>query len=242
MNEISAMPLAFGAGVVSFLSPCVLPLIPGYISLITGMALRDLTDSPDRAGMVKKAVSHSACFVMGFSAVFTALGGFASGLGSPLAPHLPLLKKISGILIILFGLRTMNIIPLAWIYFERSVPFSRVRPGPRGAFLMGAAFAFGWTPCVGPVLATMLTLAASETSAAGGMGLLFVYSMGIGIPFLLVAMGVGSFLHVFWKYQRLVRWGEITTGGLLVGVGVLMFTDRFTVLARLFSFLDRFVL
>lgn len=234
--------VAFFAGVVSFLSPCVLPLIPGYMSLITGLSLKELTDQESRGVAVKKALVNSSFFVAGFSAVFTVLGAFASGLGSPLADHLPVLKKIAGAVIILFGLHTMGVLPIRWLYYQKRISLSGFQPGLAGAFLMGAAFAFGWTPCVGPVLAAMLALATSEGSAAGGMALLFTYSLGIGAPFLLTAMGVGAFLKLFQTYKRFVRWGEIAMGILLIGVGILMFTDRFTALAGLFPFFNRFAL
>ncbi len=236
------LPIAFAAGVVSFLSPCVLPLIPGYVSLISGLSLRDLTESPDRAAVVKKALLNSAGFVLGFSAVFTALGAFAAGLGSPLAAHMPWLKKAAGVLVALFGLHTLGVLPLKWLYYQKRASFAGFRPGPGSALLMGAAFAFGWTPCVGPILAAMLALAATQGTAAGGMGLLFVYSLGIGVPFLLTAAGVGAFLKFFRKYKRFVRWGEILAGLLLILVGVLLFFDRFTSLTGFFSVFNRFAL
>jgi cytochrome c-type biogenesis protein len=235
------IPIAFAAGVVSFLSPCVLPLIPGYISMISGMSLQELTEAGDRRAVVRKAVLHSALFVTGFSLVFTALGAFASGLGSPLAAHVPWLKKVAGVIIVLFGLHTMQVLPIKWLYYQRRASFAGITPGPLGAFLMGAAFAFGWTPCVGPILAAMLALSV-EGGVLRGMVLLLTYSLGIGVPFLLTAMGVGAFLRVLQKYKRLIRWGEFAAGALLIGVGVLMFTDRFTTLAGFFSFLNWFTL
>jgi cytochrome c-type biogenesis protein len=241
MSQALNVPIAFAAGVASFLSPCVLPLIPGYISMISGMSLRELTAEADRPAVVRKAVFHSALFVGGFSLVFTLLGAFASGLGSPLAANLPWLKKAAGVVIILFGLHTMEVLPITWLYYQKRASFAGFKPGPLGAFLMGAAFAFGWTPCVGPILAAMLALAV-EGGVGRGMFLLFAYSLGIGIPFLLTAMGVGAFLKMFQKYKRFIRWGEIAAGALLVGVGILMFTDRFTVLAEFFSFFNRFAL
>jgi cytochrome c-type biogenesis protein len=232
--------IAFAAGVASFLSPCVLPLIPGYVSLISGLSFRELTGEGDRAAVVRKSLIHSACFVLGFSTVFTALGAFASGLGSPLAAHLPWLKKAAGALIVVFGLHTMGVLPVKWLYYQKRVALDRFRPGRLGAFLVGAAFAFGWTPCVGPILAGVLALATSEGSVPRGMLLLFVYSLGIGLPFLLTALGVGAFLRFFQTYKRFIRWGEVAAGALLVVVGVLLFTDRFASLARLLTFFNRF--
>lgn len=227
--------IAFSAGAVSFLSPCVLPLVPGYISLISGLSFDELTAAQDRARVLRKSLSHAALFVAGFAAVFTALGAFASGLGSPLAAHLPRLKKVAGAVVVLFGLHTMGLTPVKWLYYQKSVPLSRFRPGPAGTFLMGAAFAFGWTPCVGPVLAGMLALAASEESSARGMALLFTYSLGLGLPLMATALGVGTFLRLLRNYRRFIRWGEVAAGLLLVGVGLLLLLDRFTVLANLLA-------
>jgi len=241
MNGAPNIAIAFAAGVVSFLSPCVLPLIPGYISMVSGLSLQELTAEQSRAAVVRKALRHSALFVAGFSLVFTVLGAFASGLGSPLAEHLPVLKKIAGAIVVLFGLHIMGVLPIKWLYYQKRASLSGFRPGPVGAFFMGAAFAFGWTPCVGPILAAMLALAA-EGGVVHGMTLLFAYSLGIGVPFLLTAMGVGAFLKIFQKYKRFIRWGEIAAGALLILVGVLMFTDRFTALAGFFSFFNRFAL
>ncbi|MBI4395785.1 MAG: cytochrome c biogenesis protein CcdA [Elusimicrobia bacterium] len=241
MEQIN-FAVAFVAGLVSFLSPCVLPLVPGYISLISGVSFQELSGPTDRHLVLRKAVVSALMFVVGFSIVFTLLGAFASGLGSPLAGHMPLLKRAAGLLIVLFGLHVMGVLPIKWLYYQKSASLSRFKPGTMGALLMGMAFAFGWTPCVGPILASLLTLSVTEGSLTKGMSLLFIYSMGIGIPFILTAFGVGRFLKFFEKYRRFIRWGEVAAGLLLMGVGILIFIDRFSELTRFFPFLNRFVL
>lgn len=243
MNGPLNVFVAFAAGVVSFLSPCVLPLIPGYIAMISGLSLHELTGTVDRAAIVKKALAHSALFVLGFSAVFTVLGAFATGIGSPLGAFMPFLKKVAGTIIVVSGLHIIGILPIKWLYYQKSAFPSE--PGPRragGAFALGATFAFGWTPCVGPVLAAMLALAAEQHGISRGMLLLFVYSLGIGVPFLFTAAGVGSFLWLFQRYKKFIRWSEVAAGGLLILVGILMFLDRFTALSEFFSIFNRFVL
>ena len=183
--------LAFGAGALSFLSPCVLPLIPGYISMMSGLSLQEIEANGQsgrrRAGLV------SACFVLGFSAVFTSLGALASGVTAPLTPHLPMLQKTSGVLIAAFGLHLTGALPIRLLYKQMSMPLSRFGSGPAASFAMGVAFAFGWVPCVGPVLAGILALAAGE-SVARGSALLFTYALGLGLPFIAAGLATSAFL------------------------------------------------
>lgn len=227
MNEVNFLT-AFAAGVISFLSPCVLPLIPGYISFISGISVEDLQRGADRKQVMKKAGIGSLCFVLGFSIVFTLLGASATAIGKFLIQYASIITKAAGILIILFGLHTVGILPIKWLYYEKRADASKLPPGLLGAFLMGIAFAFGWTPCIGPILTGILALAATQETVIQGMLLLFVYSLGLGIPLILTGLSVNVFLQFFNRYKRFIRWGEIFAGVLLIFVGALIFSNRFT--------------
>ena len=230
MNEITWFA-AFAAGVVSFLSPCVLPLVPGYVSFMSGVSLEEL--SSGTSGLQRKAGGASLAFVLGFAAVFTLLGASASAVGRLLDAYRVAFNTVAGVVVILFGLHSMGALPLRWLYREKRFQASGVAPGIVGAFVMGLAFAFGWTPCIGPILAGILALAAREGSVARGMGLLFVYSMGLGIPFILTGFGTAAFLRFFGRYKAYIRWGELAAGALLVAVGVLILSNRLTMLVQL---------
>ncbi len=224
---------AFLAGVASFLSPCVLPLIPGYISLISGISLDELSAGDTAPQAARKTALAALCFILGFTVVFTALGASASLIGELLGRHMGLLCKLAGALIILFGLHMSGLLPIRWLYYTKRADASRVAPGPIGAFLMGLAFAFGWTPCIGPILASILALAATQETIAQGIGLLFIYSMGLGIPFLVAALALNAFLRFFARFKRFLHWGEIAAGFLLVIFGVLVMTNHLFWLMRL---------
>lgn len=223
---------SFAAGIVSFLSPCVLPLVPGYISFISGISLEELSRGLERKEAIQKAGMGSILFVLGFSFIFTLMGASASALGQFLAEYIWVISKIAGILIIFFGLHTMGILPINWLFYEKRFNTQKVSPGLAGSFVMGLAFAFGWTPCIGPILAGILALAATQESVRQGTFLLFVYSMGVGIPFILTGFGTHLFLQFFSRYKRFIRWGEIFAGILLVFVGGLIFTNKLTMLIQ----------
>jgi cytochrome c-type biogenesis protein len=223
---------AFIAGLASFLSPCVLPLVPGYISFISGLSLEELTHSAGHRDPWRPRLS-SVFFVLGFTAVFTALGASASAVGRLMADWMPVLSKLAGALIVVFGLHTAGIVPIRLLYYEKRLLAGGAPPGYAGAFLMGLAFACGWTPCIGPILAAILTLAATQKTVAQGVLLLFVYSTGLGIPFILTGFGVNAFLQFFARYKRYIRWGEFGAGLLLVAVGVLVFTNRLSLIISL---------
>lgn len=221
------------AGLASFLSPCVLPLVPGYISFISGLSLEELSSGVDRKAVMRDAGLGSFFFVLGFSAVFTALGASASAAGRFLSAHLPLLSKLAGALIILFGLHISGLMPIRWLYYEKRFSTKNLRPTYFGAFLMGLAFACGWTPCIGPILGAILALAATQQTVSQGVFLLAIYSLGLGIPFILTGFGVNAFLQFFSRYKRYIRWGELGAGILLLAVGLLVFSNRLTLLIRL---------
>lgn len=224
--------LAFIAGILSFLSPCVLPLVPGYISFLSGLSLEELRQGTKRREILKKTALTSLLFVLGFSVVFVSLGATASFIGRFLSAYQKIFTKIAGIFIIVLGLHLMGILKIGWLDYEKRLNIKRFSPGLLGAFLIGLAFAFGWTPCIGPILAGILTLAASQKTVVKGMFLLGVYSLGLGIPFVITGFGVGTFMHVFQRYRRFIKWGQIFAGVLLIVIGVLIFFNNVTLLLR----------
>jgi cytochrome c-type biogenesis protein len=244
MAENVTILAAFVAGVLSFISPCVLPLIPGYLSFISGATLDEMQGTA-RPGMGvgvaappaarRRVVVTSLFFILGFSLVFVALGATASALGQYLMERLRLLGKIAGIVLIVFGLHTMGVLRIGWLYSERRVQVDRKPAGPLGALLVGIAFAFGWTPCIGPILAGILAIAGAQETIGQGVQLLAVYSAGLGIPFLMTALAIDRFFVAFAKIRRHYRAIEFVSGGLLVAIGLLIFTDRFTVIARVLT-------
>ncbi|HAZ07451.1 MAG TPA: cytochrome C biogenesis protein [Elusimicrobia bacterium] len=224
---------AFLAGIVSFLSPCVLPLAPGYISFMSGLSLKELGHGAKPGETFRHAGWESLFFVLGFSTVFTALGASASAAGSLLAANMPVVTKIAGALIVLFGLHMTGIIQIPILYYHKRADAGAFKAGYLGSFLMGLAFACGWTPCIGPILSGILALAATRETVLQGMRLLFVYSMGLGIPFIITGFAVGGFLRFFARYKKYIRAGEVFAGALLVAVGILIFTDRLTTFIRI---------
>jgi cytochrome c-type biogenesis protein len=232
---------AFVAGVLSFISPCVLPLVPGYLSFISGVSLDSMRTAPAGAVVDAPAASPAAgrhvffaslFFVLGFSVVFIALGAAASTIGAALMERLTLFGKVAGVLLILFGLHTMGLLRINWFYKEKRIQTSSKPAGFAGAFVVGLAFAFGWTPCIGPILGAILALAADEGTLQRGVVLLGVYSLGLGVPFLLTSLMVNQFFKAFAKIRRHYRLIEVTAGVLMVTVGVLIFTNRFTIITQ----------
>lgn len=217
--------LAFLAGVVSFLSPCVLPLIPGYVSMVSKMSFEELTDGTTE-GKAGKIFIPSILFVMGFATVFVTLGASASFMGTFILEHKVLLLKISGVIIILFGLFTMEIIRIPQLYRERRFDIPHRNLGLIGTYLLGIAFGFGWTPCVGPILASILLYASTADGAGKGALLLFVYSMGLGLPFLVTGLALSRALSAFGWIKRHYGIYKIIVGGTLIGVGLLMLTNN----------------
>lgn len=231
MSQIS-IGVAFIAGVLSYLSPCVLPLIPGYISFLSGLSLEELKSGTQRKNVIKKAGLTSIFFAIGFSSVFISLGASASVVGKFLSLHLKIFTKIAGILIAILGLHLLGVLKIGWLNVERRLKVKRHSGGIFGAFLIGFAFAFGWTPCIGPILAGILTLAATQKTVVEGMLLLSVYSAGLGIPFIITGFSVGLFTQFFQRYRQVIRWTEFVAGLLLVVIGALIFTNNLTALLR----------
>lgn len=231
MSDVSvSVGVAFIAGVVSFLSPCVLPIVPSYVTFITGMTLDELTVHGTAAARAKAAL-HAALFVLGFTLVFVTLGATATVFGAVLQRSLPLLQQIGGILITLFGLYLVGLLRLPSLMRERRVHLASRPAGLAGSVLVGVAFGAGWTPCVGPVLASILLYAGTSATMSQGMLLLGAYAIGLGIPFFVAAVGLNWYIAGARRLTRWLRPVEIVAGSLLIAVGVLLFTGRFTILS-----------
>jgi cytochrome c-type biogenesis protein len=230
------IPTAILAGLLSFLSPCVLPLIPGYLSFISGVSVEELTSGKRSKDQFRNLLLNTIFFVLGFSAVFVSLGAGASGIGQWLRENLNLFNKIAGALVFVFGLHVTGIIKLKFLNYEKRMNFSGQpkKKGVLGSALIGIAFAFGWTPCIGPILGTILTLAAQQGSVNQGVFLLLFYSAGLGIPFILTALLFNYLIGTFGFIKRHFRAVEIVSGGLLMIVGVMIF---FNLLQRISTFL-----
>jgi cytochrome c-type biogenesis protein len=232
MDQNVTLLAAFAAGFLSFVSPCVLPLIPGYISFVSGVSLEEMRgDSAVRATR-SQVFFTSLAFVLGFSIVFVALGATATAIGKFLLGQLPLLSKIAGAILIIFGLHTMGVFRLAFLETEKRMHAQRKPAGPLGAMLVGVAFAFGWTPCIGPILGGILAIAGSKNSISEGVTLLAVYSLGLGIPFLLTSLAINQFFSATKRIRRYYHAIELTSGALLVAIGLLIFTGQLTLIAR----------
>lgn len=226
--------LAFVAGLASFLSPCVLPLVPSYVTFVTGMTLEDLTED-GRAKARRHAAVHAALFVLGFTLVFMALGAGASALGSTLRRSLPLIQQVGGVVIVLFGLYMLGLLRLPGLMRERRVQLASKPAGRFGSVLVGMAFGAGWTPCVGPVLASILLYAGMKATMTKGMLLLGVYGLGLGVPFFVAAVALNWYLAGAQRMRRWLRPIEIGAGVLMVAVGILLFTGKFTILSQFFA-------
>ena len=232
MTSVS-LGVALMAGVLSFLSPCVLPLVPSYLSFVTGMSLEDLQEGVDR----RATLVHSLLFVAGFSLIFILLGASASFLGVFLNYYGDWIVRIGGVVIIILGLHLVGIFRIAPLLRERRVHVSDKPAGYLGTLGVGAAFGAGWTPCIGPVLGGILTLAGTQDTVWAGVGLLSVYSLGLAIPFLLSALALDAFLKGFSRFRTLLPIVEKVSGVMLIVLGLLLVTGSFTILS---AYLVRF--
>lgn len=224
MKELS-FPLAFFAGLVSFLSPCVMPLIPSYISYITGLSFKDLTESPERSKIRKITVINSLIFVAGFSSIFVLLGASSTTLGRLFFQYRDIVRVIGGVFIIIFGLFVAGILNLNFLMRERRFELKDRPAGLIGSFLIGMTFGAGWTPCIGPILGSILIYASTKDSILYGMGLLAVYSIGLGLPFVISALAINIFLSSMKKIHRYMRYVMILSGLLLMAFGVMLITN-----------------
>ena len=232
MSNNVTLIAAFAAGFLSFISPCVLPLIPGYVSVVSGVSLEDMRSDAAVSSARRHVLITSLFFVLGFSLVFVALGATASVVGRFLFEKQPILAKIAGVLLVVFGLHTMGVFRIPFLESEKRMQANRKPAGALGAILVGIAFAFGWSPCIGPILGGILALAAAKETVLEGVQLLAVYSVGLGIPFLLTSIAINQFFAVSKRIRKHYHAIELVSGGLLVAIGVLIFTNQFTIIVR----------
>lgn len=227
--------VAFSAGFLSFISPCVLPLVPSFVTYITGLTFEDITSAKEKPRVRYITITNSLAFIGGFSSVFVLLGASATFIGGVFLAYQDLIQKIGGILIVLFGLYIMGILKLNFLSSEKRFHIENKPAGLIGSFFVGMAFAAGWTPCVGPILGSILLYASTTGSVAKGMGLLAVYSLGLGLPLFISALAINTFLSAFKVITRHMRWITIVSGAFLIIVGILIFTGSFTFLTAWFQ-------
>lgn len=228
MNEVDiGIAIAFTAGVFSFLSPCVLPLVPSYLTFVTGMSLEDLQEGVNR----KATFIHSLLFVIGFSSIFILLGASASFLGQFFRAYQDWIARVGGVIIIVLGMHLAGVFKLTPLMREKRIHLHDKPAGYLGTLGVGMAFGAGWTPCIGPILGAILTYGATQDTMWAGVGLLSVYSLGLAVPFLTASLALDWFLQTFQKFRRWIPIIEKSSGILLIVLGVLLLTGRLTVLA-----------
>tara|TARA_B100000929_G_scaffold288930_1_gene278416 strand:+ start:1551 stop:2279 length:729 start_codon:yes stop_codon:yes gene_type:complete len=231
MEEISYFYVLL-AGLLSFLSPCVLPIVPGYLCFIAGTSLDKALDNQET--LRSNTLKYSISFVFGFSSIFVLMGASATYLSSLLYEYFDYLRIIGGIIIIIFGIHFTQIIQFSFLNSDTRIQIKNYKPGLVGSFIVGLSFAFGWTPCIGPILGSVLSVAASSETISEGTFLLILYSAGLGIPFILAAYGIGTFLKFLSRIRKHIRTIEIFTGLLLILFGILILTNRIQELAFFF--------
>ncbi len=238
--------MAFGAGLISFLSPCVLPLIPGYISFISGVSLQEMQDGSHADGLLNSqkltVILNSIFFIIGFSVIFILLGASATWIGTLLSTRISFLTKAAGLVIILFGLFKLGLFRPLVFFKEVRFNVERKKVGFIWALIIGASFAFGWTPCIGPILTGILVFAGTLDHVHQGVLLLSVYSLGLGIPFLLTSLGVNQFFKFFDRIKRHLGLLEKIAGGIMVIIGLLIFFNKLIVIPGYLPFLNKFAL
>ncbi len=221
---------AIGMGFISFASPCILPLIPSYVSYITGISYDELVTRESRRKNMNITLLHSIAFVAGFSLVFVLLGATASLAGSILSQHLDVIRIVGGILIIVMGVFVMDVVNIPFLQREAKLQLKTRPAGYAGTLVVGMIFGAGWTPCTGPFLGSVLALAMTSETLGRGMGLLALYSLGLGIPFILSAIAISAFLTSFNKFKKHFKIVKMTSGVILIIMGVLMLMDKMTML------------
>ena len=232
MNEVEVgVFIAFTAGIFSFLSPCVLPLVPSYLTFVTGMSLEDLQEGVDR----KTTFAHSLLFVVGFSSIFIMLGASASFLGQFFRAYEVWITRVGGVIIVLLGMHLAGVFRMTPLLREKRLHLNDKPAGYLGTLGVGVAFGAGWTPCIGPALGAILTYGMAQDTMWAGVGLLTVYSLGLAIPFLLASIALDWFLQTFQKFRAWIPVVEKASGVLLILLGILLLTGQFTLLASWLS-------
>jgi cytochrome c-type biogenesis protein len=231
---------AFFAGLISFLSPCVLPLVPGYVSMISGVGVEELK-SP-QAQLMRRVMVNSIGFILGFSVVFITLGAISTEVGQLAARYKHTLSIVAGVVIIIFGIHLTGIYKIKWLYTDARLHSVKGSSTLIGAFVVGFAFAFGWTPCLGPILSGILAVASEQDTLVKGILLLSVYSLGLAVPFLLTSLLMERFLKFYSRFRSYMHALEVASGALLIALGILLVLGRFTLISSWLSFLNRFAL
>ncbi|MFN0118074.1 MAG: cytochrome c biogenesis CcdA family protein [Elusimicrobiota bacterium] len=227
--------MAFTAGFLSFLSPCVLPLIPSYIGFITGISFSELASEEDRSKILRATVLNSLLFIVGFTIVFVLLGATATAVGTSLNRYQNVIRWVGGALVIVLGVHFTGLINIKFLQIEKRMHLKSRPVGYVGAVLIGMAFAAGWTPCIGPILGSILMVAATQTEIVKGMALLAVYSLGFGIPFFLSAIALNKFLTTYKKLSRHIPKIIVASGVILIVIGVLIITNNLSMLGLLLT-------
>jgi cytochrome c-type biogenesis protein len=233
LKDISIL-LAFSAGLLSFLSPCVLPLVPAYISYLTGSSIEDLKNDKAKLFTLYKSFG----FVLGFSIIFILMGVSITSLGQLLITHKNLFRKIGGALIVLFGLHTIGVFKVKLFYREKRFLYFNKIKGPFSSVIMGMAFAAGWTPCIGPILSSILIYATSMDSIGKGVLLLVMYSLGLAVPFILTAMAIESFTKQFRKFSKYLPIISTISGVLMIVMGIMIFMNKLAILSQYSNFIN----
>jgi len=231
-SEVSII-VSFGAGILTFLSPCILPLFPSYITYITGKSFEDIKTSGASSDIRKLTVFHSLFFILGFSIIFVLLGVTFAYLGGFFGINKKLLEKVGGALIILFGLHITGVLNLKFLNLEKKVSFDKRKAGYFGSLLVGMAFAIGWTPCVGPILSSILIYASTLETLPKAVVLMCFYSLGLGLPFFIASLAVNQFLFLFKRFRVFMRFVPVVTGVFLIIIGGMLFSGYFSKLSGL---------
>lgn len=227
--------IAFSAGFLSFVSPCVLPLLPSYVSFITGLSMDELTKGGDKERVRGIIIKNSLIFIAGFSLVFILLGASATLIGQVLITYQGLIRKIGGIIVVLLGFYIMGLLRVDLLASERKVHLKGRPAGYLGSFFVGITFAAGWTPCVGPILGGILLYASTSESLISGISLLSIYSIGLGLPLFITSLGVNTFITYFKKINKYIRFVSLASGLFLIIVGIMIFTDSFTLITTILT-------
>lgn len=238
MTEGVSIPLAFLGGILSFVSPCVLPLVPSYISFVTGISFEELTSEEGSKKIKSIILLNSMMFILGFSTVFIVILGSAAQLfGTFFLEYQDVIRKVGGAVIVLLGVHIIGLINIRILQMDKRLHFFRDKPaGFFGSFLVGMGFAAGWTPCIGPILSMIFTVAATSESPYAGTVLFIAYSLGLAIPFMLTSLGINSFLKHFQRLKHHMRMVSLVTGILLIVTGALIFFNSFAIISGYFNF------